>query len=325
MEKADAITTVKSGYINGYSDLASASRDNLVAMQHIDSASGNQINSQTKSTFYSASLFNGLKSLNAEVRTMTFGDLTGYDGISNVSKDLVEARQSGHIEGAFNSKAVSGRASKIRSSNYGNEYDLNMQAKKNAYGSSVSGTLGYYVDSNNLIANRIQGAVDASESGDAVNVASGTYFENVQIDKSLTVKGSGASDTIVDGNQSGSVFTIGKNDPSINVSLSGMTIQGGTGSPVETSPGYTSLCGGGILNYATIELKDSNISANSADYGGGIYNEYYSATLDLESGSVVNNTANLNGGGVYNNLGTLIGNLSIVHDNTPDQIVHSVD
>ena len=145
----------------------------------------------------------------------------------------MEAQQSGHIEGAFTSKAVTGKVSKIRSSNYGNEYDLNMQAKKDASGSSATGNLGYYVDGNNPLANRIQGAVDASESGDSVNVAPGTYYENVQIDKSLTVKGAGASETIVDGQQSGSVFTVGKNNPDITVTLSDMAIQGGTGTSTD--------------------------------------------------------------------------------------------
>ena len=65
--------------------------------------------------------------------------------------------------------------------------------------------------------------MDASESGDTINVAGGTYYENVQIDKSLSIKGDVGSDpsteTVVDGQMNGSVFTIGKNDPHIEVSL----------------------------------------------------------------------------------------------------------
>jgi pectin methylesterase-like acyl-CoA thioesterase len=55
----------------------------------------------------------------------------------------------------------------------------------------------------------IQAAVDASLSGDTIIVASGIYTENVSIiGTSLTIEGSGTVSTIVDGNASGSVFTI---------------------------------------------------------------------------------------------------------------------
>ena len=259
----------------------------------------------------------------AEASTKTSGTLTGYEGNSKVSSDLVEALQSGHIEGAFTSKAVTGKVSKTRSSNYGNLYDLSMQAKKDASGSSASGNLGYYVDGNNPLANRIQGAVNASESGDSVNVAPGTYYENVQIDKSLTVKGAGASKTVVDGRQSGSVFTVGKNNPDITVTLSDMAIQGGSGTSIDLGADGQYSVGGGIWNAGRLTVARSTISGNRASNGGGIYN--YNGTVNLESGSIDHNIADINGGGIFSILGTLTGDMSIVHDNTPDQINISVD
>jgi hypothetical protein len=76
----------------------------------------------------------------------------------------------------------------------------------------------------------IQDAIDAANSGDTIHVAEGTYkadpCRSIHINKSLTIIGAGADKTIIDGNQAGSVITI---DPNINVILSGMTIQGGTG------------------------------------------------------------------------------------------------
>ena len=54
---------------------------------------------------------------------------------------------------------------------------------------------------------KIQDGVTLAFSGGTVNLAAGTYKENVQIDKSLTVKGAGATQTIVDGNKGGSVFS----------------------------------------------------------------------------------------------------------------------
>ncbi len=323
METADASTAIKTGSISGYSDLASASNGLLEASQHINSASGKKISSQSQSMYGSATLSKGLKTSSAGASTTTFGALTGYDGNSKVSMDLAEAQQSGHIEGAFTSKAVTGKVSKTRSSNYGNEYDLNMQAKKDASGSFATGNLAYYVDGNNPLANRIQGAVDASESGDSVNVAPGTYYENVQIDKSLTVKGAGSSETIVDGQQSGSVFTVGKNNPDVTVTLSDLAIQGGTGTRIDLGEDGQYSVGGGIWNAGRLTVARSTISGNSASNGGGIYN--YNGTVNLESGSIDHNIADINGGGIYSILGTLTGDMSIVHDNTPDQINISVD
>jgi hypothetical protein len=299
MEKTGASTTVKAGYVDGYIDRAAVLNHELVvSQQHIDSASGKQINSQTKSSFYLASLFNGLRRSNAEVNTMTFGDLTGYDGIGKISQDVVEAQQSGHIEGTFTSTATAGSASKTRSSNYGSDYNFNMQAKKDASGSSVYGTLGYYVDNVSLIANRIQGAVDASQSGDAVNVAPGTYYENVQIDKSLKVLGSGANDTIVDGQQSGSVFTIGKNNPNVDVALSGLTIQGGSGTYTERWLGEPLVqCGGGIWNAGRLSLVDSTVSGNTAnEYGSGIWS---TGTLTMDRSLIYGNGMPRDGGGIW--------------------------
>jgi predicted phosphodiesterase len=78
----------------------------------------------------------------------------------------------------------------------------------------------------------IQALVDAAKAGDTIKVAEGTYFGNVHIDKSLTIIGAGKGKTIFEGNQAGSVFTIGKNYANIDANLSGMTIKGGIGTSV---------------------------------------------------------------------------------------------
>ena len=308
-DTADASLRVDRGSVEGYSDLASASANGVTASQQMDAATGDQIQTRSESASWTASLFQGLKKTDAKVSTWAEGTLTGYNASAESSKDYAQADQTGHIVGTFTSTALAGKAGKTRTSNYGTVYDFDMQAKKGASGSSASGTLGYYVDNVSPIANRIQGAVDASESGDAVNVASGTYFENVQIDKSLAVKGAGAGDTIVDGQQLGSVFTIGRSNPDVDVALSGMTVQGGTGSPVEIFPEYTAPCGGGILSYGTMRLKDSIISGNTAIYGGGIFNNY--GTVTITGSTISGNTAQYNGGGkcvgggIFNNYGTV--------------------
>jgi hypothetical protein len=111
---------------------------------------------------------------------------------------------------------------------------------------------------------KIQDGVNLASSKGTVNVAAGTYIENVQIDKSLTVKGAGSTETIVDGNNAGSVFTLGKNAA---ITLSGLKIQNGH-----------SEKGGGIFNNGKLTVKDCTISGNFAGsdsttgYGGGIAN-----------------------------------------------------
>jgi parallel beta-helix repeat protein len=66
----------------------------------------------------------------------------------------------------------------------------------------------------------IQGAIDNSNQGDTVIVNDGTYFENVLVDKSLTINA--ATDATIDGSGSGSVVTISAN----NVELEGFEITG---------------------------------------------------------------------------------------------------
>jgi hypothetical protein len=73
----------------------------------------------------------------------------------------------------------------------------------------------------------IQSGVDSISEGGIVKVLKGNYKENVKIDKSLTVQGAGEDKTIVNGQLSGPVFTIGLYNPSAVVSLKGMTFENG--------------------------------------------------------------------------------------------------
>ncbi len=132
---------------------------------------------------------------------------------------------------------------------------------------------------------KIQSAVDAISAGGIVKVLSGTYNENVQIDKSLTVKGAGKANTIVNGQLAGSVFTIGLNNPSAQVSLLDMTIENGNAQK-----------GGGIYNKGKLDLSGILLTDNSAGNGGGIYND--GGTLYLKDVSITGNAA-ANGGGLF--------------------------
>jgi parallel beta-helix repeat protein len=69
----------------------------------------------------------------------------------------------------------------------------------------------------------IQQAIDAAGSGDTILVSSGTYYENLLVDKAVSLLGQGASQTIIDGTFSGNVIAIA----SENVIVDGFTIEHG--------------------------------------------------------------------------------------------------
>src|SRR5215471_10404559 len=181
-------------------------------------------------------------------------------------------------------------------------------------------------------------AISLAASGDAVTIAAATYVENVTIHVSLTVTGSGAGGTIIDGNSSGSVVKIP--DASTHVTLSNVTLRNGSpqgGCPV---PGviYTKpTCGGGVYNAGTLTVNNSVITGNVArgrgcaspfplphdfclqyeldGFGGGIYN---SGTLKINRTTIAGNGAGgrcvAGGGGIYNR-GMLTINTSILSGN----------
>jgi len=66
----------------------------------------------------------------------------------------------------------------------------------------------------------IQAAIDAANPGNTIFVVAGTYTENVIVDKSVSIKGAGADNTIVVGLGNNTAFTISAD----NVSISGFTI-----------------------------------------------------------------------------------------------------
>lgn len=108
----------------------------------------------------------------------------------------------------------------------------------------------------------IQEMVDAANPGDTITIAAGIYKENVHVNKSLTIIGIGADNTIIDGNRTGPVFTIGKGDPNIYVTLYGMNIKNGIGSLDYVPPSGNMTIGGGILNKGMLTIDHCIIQNN---------------------------------------------------------------
>jgi hypothetical protein len=142
----------------------------------------------------------------------------------------------------------------------------------------------------------IQDAINAAKPGDTINIPSGTYYENIIINKNINLIAKDYFNTIIDGGRTtggktGSVIIIESN---CNVTISGLKIQCGNATH-----------GGGIniINCdSNVTIVDSYISGNCAgELGGGIDNN---GNLNLIHTTVSNNRAQANGGGI-SNTGTL--------------------
>jgi len=108
----------------------------------------------------------------------------------------------------------------------------------------------------------IQEAVDAASPGDTIYVYGGIYYENVIVNKAVSLIGENRSFTIVDGGETGNVFSIIRD----NVSIKGFTIK--NSGPLNT---------GIHLD----DVNDCNITEND------ITDNYYGFRLDSSSNNTI--------------------------------------
>jgi parallel beta-helix repeat protein len=120
----------------------------------------------------------------------------------------------------------------------------------------------------------IQDAINASSDGDMVYVYSGTYYENLIIDKTISLKGESKDNTIVNGSIGDVVIFIGANW----VNVTGFSIKGN----------YTSTGRLGIKLYYTLNCSISNNVISNSLYG--IYLDYSHANHILENDFKFTNT-----------------------------------
>ncbi|HIB04379.1 MAG TPA: T9SS type A sorting domain-containing protein, partial [Candidatus Marinimicrobia bacterium] len=171
----------------------------------------------------------------------------------------------------------------------------------------------------------IQEAIIASEDRDTILVAPGTYQENINYSGKNIVIGSYyltysvdyfIEQTIIDGNQNGTVVTFENREDSTAV-LTGFTIMGGSadfGGGIRIDSARCTLrnlvitgntannYGGGILSWESNPSFEnltitSNMAGNSG--GGGIYS--YSSGISLENVNISDNATSGPGGGIYYN------------------------
>jgi uncharacterized protein DUF1565 len=150
----------------------------------------------------------------------------------------------------------------------------------------------------------IKHAIALASSGDTVRVGAATYKENLSITFSITISGSNAATTIIDGGGINSVVTVSGS----GVTLSNLTIRNG-------KAGF----GGGINNSGVLTIYSSTVSGNTSTgklfrgaEGGGILNL---GMLTVKSSTVSGNTAAGSaggaGGGIANAGAAIISNSTI--------------
>ena len=167
-------------------------------------------------------------------------------------------------------------------------------------------------------------AVNKAADDDTIMVGMGVFTETIFNSKDLTIIGTGAKITILDGNQMGRVI-----HNSGELTLENLMIRNGLTDDIYGGGIYnftamtlmntlvvsnSSNLGGGINNRGVLHMQNSAVISNtSAGSAGGIYN-YSSGLITVENSLIAGNSGN-NGGGVYNHGGDLVVFDSTVQDN----------
>jgi hypothetical protein len=125
----------------------------------------------------------------------------------------------------------------------------------------------------------IQGAINAADSGQTVQVEKGSYHERLDfLGKALTVRSTNPTNrsvvaaTVIDAEGDGPVAAFVTGETS-DASLSGFTLTGGSGRTGLTGAPWGETCGGGVVCSGSSPVIDNNvITENSASFrGGGVY------------------------------------------------------
>jgi len=103
----------------------------------------------------------------------------------------------------------------------------------------------------------IKGAINNANGGDTIYVRAGTYYENLIVDKSLTLEGENRDTTIIDGGGNGDVIRVAAD----YITITGFTI---------TNSGNKKMSSGGVKLWASYANISGNIiSYNQAGVWGG--------------------------------------------------------
>jgi len=156
----------------------------------------------------------------------------------------------------------------------------------------------------------IQAAIDAGAGVcNTITIGSGTFNENLTIDRSLTLQGAGKSSTTIDGGGTSRVVTI--DGSGITVRISDLRITNGDATAAATASrngGGILVTGGAILRGEDLQIDNNLASSAVSGFGGGVAintgSAYLTDTMVLSNrandrGPTL--TGNGQGGGIYVN------------------------
>ena len=139
----------------------------------------------------------------------------------------------------------------------------------------------------------IQGALDAATDGSTIDVCEGTFTENLEVWAAVSLQSRHGPDvTTLTAAKDGATVAILS---TVDVSIAGFTITGGTGHPAAAV-----AMGGGVYAgpAAHLTISDCVITGNTADYGGGVAQWATGAGLTITDTTITDNTAT-DGAGLF--------------------------
>lgn len=147
----------------------------------------------------------------------------------------------------------------------------------------------------------VAAAVTAAPPEATVQVCPGTYLDNIVVERNLTLLGSGADDTTIDGGGIASTIFV----EGANLTLGGLTITNGLAHL--NVLGGPNTCGGGLAieysNGQQITIEDCVFTNNQAAMGGAICGDGAGGSGDadivLNQVLIHDNTATVNGAGIF--------------------------
>ncbi len=146
---------------------------------------------------------------------------------------------------------------------------------------------------------KIQDAIDAANSGDTIRVKSGTYSENINVDKRIFLLGwnTGGGDPIVDAGNRGSAITFSAG--SNGTDLEGFKIRNSNdaGIKVNSNDNYIGFVSASNNKYGILLKSASNCSVVASIFSNNDYGIYLDSSND--SPEIWRNTAMNNNYGIY--------------------------